>query len=65
MLHALSALDEAPKTIYTYVGVCPTCLAKSEYHTKVRPEFAEASVLCRRCMRDMDSPVHKSDTGIW
>ena len=63
MLHTLSVLD-APKTIFTYVGTCPTCLSKTEYHTRIKPDFAEASVLCRNCMRSMDAVVSKTDTMI-
>ena len=62
MNHTLSILD--PPTIYTFTGICPVCLVKSEYHTRTKPTIAEASVLCNQCARTMDAPVRRTNTMI-
>jgi transcription elongation factor Elf1 len=63
MLHTLSALDKP--TMYTFTGVCPVCLVKTEYHTRTKPKEAEASIVCQRCSREMDAPVPFTDTRIY
>jgi hypothetical protein len=62
MLHTLSALD-AP--IFTYTGICPVCLVKTEYHTRTRPDFTEATVVCRGCSKEMDAPVYEYNARVY
>lgn len=62
MLHTLSILDTPT---FTFTGICPVCLVKTEYHTRQKPQVAEASVLCSQCARTMDAPVRKTDTMIY
>jgi hypothetical protein len=55
---------ETPKTMYTYLGVCPVCGFSQEYHQRTEPERATYRVICAECVK-MDRPIERTDTRIY